>query len=136
MHPMLHHALRLEALTEILAHIKSIPCVRVSSAQARGKAKQYPYWGAVRYELRLNKKGKPCLYPLDRAYSDRRSKKLAERDAETIAKAENRCLVLAARGNIDMKFCTSQKCLDHVWFDSRVQHVIGLLDLATDKCGT
>jgi hypothetical protein len=67
-----------------------IQCVRVSSAQAMGSAKQYSYWGAVRYEIRRNKKGQLTFIAQERASSDRRSYRLAEKDAEEIANSENR----------------------------------------------
>lgn len=63
-------------------------CVRVSSAQARGAAKKYSYWGAVRYELRLvGRDDHPSLIPQERASSDRRSIDLAIRDAEAMARS-------------------------------------------------
>lgn len=68
-----------------------IPFVRVSSAQARGNAKNYAYWGAVRYELRLRKSDdEPVLVACERASSDRRSKRLAYEDARDIARDEGR----------------------------------------------
>lgn len=71
----------LASLANIVAALGSIPTVRVSSAQARGRAGQYPYWGAVRYEVRIGRDGRPINVPLERASSDRRSKRLAKRDA-------------------------------------------------------
>lgn len=68
-----------------------IQAVRVSSAQARGAAKQYPYWGAVRYEIRLRQRdGVPVAVAQERASSDRRSRRLAEQDASDIADREGR----------------------------------------------
>lgn len=75
-----------------------IPCVRVSSAQARGAAKKYSYWGAVRYEVRLRLDGVPTYAALGRARSDRRSEALAHRDAEELARSEGRLVVVAAPG--------------------------------------
>lgn len=74
-------------------HIKkngTIPTVRVSSAQAKGAAKHYAYWGAVRYEIGVNRAGLPTNRALERASSDRRSRRLAESDAAAIAKEEGR----------------------------------------------
>jgi hypothetical protein len=63
-----------------------VPAVRVSSAQARGRAKRWLYWGAVRYEVRWSpKRGRPTAQAVERASSDRRSRRLAEQDAETLA---------------------------------------------------
>lgn len=84
----------LSVLAEHLRAHEPIPTIRVSSAQARGNAKNYPYWGAVRYEIRLTRDGRhPTNVALERASSDRRSYRLAERDADTLAADENRILV-------------------------------------------
>lgn len=86
--------MKIELLKEYIRKNGAIPCVRVSSAQAKGAAKAYAYWGAVRYEARLRKRdGKPTLVALERASSDRRSQRLAEEDAEKIAENENRVYV-------------------------------------------
>lgn len=77
-----------------------IPTVRVSSAQASGKAKNYPYWGAVRYEIRINSKGNLSNIALGRASSDRRSYRLAEEDMEILSKNENR-IMLYRIGELD-----------------------------------
>lgn len=69
-----------------------IQCVRVSSAKARGLAKKYRYWGAVRYEIRLTRSGISAV-PCGRANSDRRSYRLAQQDAEDIAGQENRIVI-------------------------------------------
>lgn len=80
--------------TEILAaYIRNhgpIGTVRVSSAQAKGRASQYSYWGAVRYELRVTQTGKIANMPCERASSDRRTYAGAKRDAEAIAESEGR----------------------------------------------
>lgn len=68
----------------------SIGAVRCSSAQARGRAKDYAYWGAARYEVRLGVDGYPTCVAQERASSDRRSQGLAEQDADEIATAEGR----------------------------------------------
>lgn len=76
---------------EILRPYLPIPTVRVSSAQARGAAKQYAYWGAVRYEIRETADGRAVSnIPLERASSDRRSERLAGQDADGIAGREGR----------------------------------------------
>lgn len=74
-------------------HIRThgpIPTVRVSSAQAKGAAKGYSYWGAVRYEIRITRDGLPANRPLERASSDRRSIAGAERDLADLAEREGR----------------------------------------------
>ena len=83
----------MNAITSLAAIINQrgpIPSVRVSSAQARGAAKHYAYWGAARYELRLTKSGAVSNCAVERASSDRRSVRLAEADAERIAEREDR----------------------------------------------
>ena len=70
-----------------------IPAVRVSSAQARGAAKRYSYWGAVRYEIRLRKSDDEIIVTAcERASSDRRSHRLAVADMMDIAERENRLI--------------------------------------------
>ena len=64
--------------------------VRVSSAQARGAAKKYAYWGATRYHVRIARAGHITCVPIERATSDRRSTAGAERDADALAVAEGR----------------------------------------------
>ena len=61
------------------------------AAQARGAAKSYSYWGAVRYEVRLDRQGHPTHVALERASSDRRSYRLAQSDALELALSEERC---------------------------------------------
>jgi hypothetical protein len=81
------------ALSILADHIRSfgpIKTVRVSSAQARGFAKRFNYWGAVRYEIRLGWHGQPTNVPLERARSRRRSLDLAFDDAAEIAEKEGR----------------------------------------------
>lgn len=78
-----------------------ILCVRVSSAQARGKAARYPYWGAVRYRIIVRQRdGKPSAVAEERASSDRRSQRLAESDAVDIALAESRIVIRSGRGRL------------------------------------
>lgn len=64
---------------------------RVSSAQARGAAGRYPYWGAVRYAVRITRAGHLSSVALERASSDRRSIRLAEKDCDEMAAREGRC---------------------------------------------
>lgn len=104
---------------------KTLPvqCVRVSSAQASGAAKQYSYWGAVRYEIRLNKRGQLTFTAQQRASSDRRSYRLAVEDAKEIAGKENRLfldlnpgplpLIIIKELGLDMFECSSLK--DKEW---------------------
>lgn len=67
-----------------------VQAVRVSSAQAKGVAKRYCYWGAVRYEIRVNYYGILSSVAQEKASSDRRSMKLAIKDAFDLAKKEKR----------------------------------------------
>lgn len=92
-----------ELVERIKGYLKehgSIGAVRVSSAQARGRAKRYPYWGAVRYQIRLSRDGRVIVVPEERASSDRRSEILAWSDARDIAAAEGRVLIVGARGEL------------------------------------
>lgn len=83
------HASKL--LVRYLRKHGNIPTVRVSSAQAKGAAKKYAYWGAVRYEIRPTAKGEFVTHrPTEQASSDRRSRDLAERDAEQLREKEGR----------------------------------------------
>jgi hypothetical protein len=59
-----------------------IKCVRVSSAKAKGKAKNYPYWGTAIYEIRPSKEGHVTSVVIQGASSDRRSHRLAIQDAK------------------------------------------------------
>ena len=77
----------LAALAAVISKHGPITAIRVSSAQASGAAKQYAYWGAVRYRISLAKDGTPCARPLERASSDRRSLRLAEQDADAAARS-------------------------------------------------
>jgi len=62
--------------------------LRVSSAQARGAAKRYSYYGVALYQLGLGKAdGLPVLRCESGARSDRRSRSLAEKDADEKAAA-------------------------------------------------
>lgn len=67
-----------------------IKSARVSSAQARGAAKRYAYWGAVRYMIRLTPDGRVVNTACERASSDRRSERLADRDLEALCDREGR----------------------------------------------
>lgn len=64
-----------------------IPCVRVSSAKARGRAAKYAYWGVAKYRLRRAADGDGVVCAATgRAKSDRRSERLAWQDARDIAR--------------------------------------------------
>lgn len=78
-------------LSVIIAAQGPLPTVRVSSAQARGAAKKYAYWGAARGEIRARRRdGKLTCVSVERASSDRRVEHLAADDAELIADREGR----------------------------------------------
>lgn len=83
----------LTILTQYLATHGPIGLVRVSSAQAKGAAKRYAYWGAVRYMLHLTADGVPTFAPEERASSDRRTIEGAQKDAEQIANTEGRIYI-------------------------------------------
>jgi hypothetical protein len=84
----------LEEALEILRRVGPLRAVRVSSAQARGYAKQFAYWGAVRYRVQWSAKHNwPVAVPVERASSDRRARHLAEQDAYELADRENRFIL-------------------------------------------
>lgn len=79
------------AVVGVIRSCGPLRAVRVSSAQARGAAKRYAYWGAVRYAIKLSADGQRLICAaLERASSDRRSLRLAESDAEALAESEGR----------------------------------------------
>lgn len=80
----------LEILAAVIRASGPIPAARISSAQARGRAKQYSYWGVVPYEIRLNRAGQPTACPRGRASSDRRSYERAVRDLENFCERTGR----------------------------------------------
>lgn len=77
-------------LKKIIKRFGPIPTIRVSSAQAKGAAKRFAYWGPARYQIVLTREGKLSNLPLERARSARRAKWLAKDDADKIAEAEGR----------------------------------------------
>lgn len=100
----------LEQLSAIVRERGPLRSCRVSSAQARGKAKQYSYWGAVRYRIRFSADGRLVNTALERATSDRRSQRLAHNDLLELADAENRviCGKIGALGEADAEFVLQQ----------------------------
>jgi len=96
-----------ERLANYIRTVGPIKTVRVSSAQARGLAKRYAYWGAVRYQVQLSRDGTPKHVALGRANSDRRSYRLAEKDALAIADSEGRIYVELDPGQLDELECES-----------------------------
>lgn len=84
------------ALDQLKRYIEKhgpIKTARVSSAQARGAAKKWSYWGVARYEMYINAKGDVVNRALERAGSDRRSTKLADDDLKTLCEREGRIYV-------------------------------------------
>ena len=67
-----------------------VSTVRVSSAQASGAARAYPYWGISRGEVIVTTRGHLSVVSRERAGSDRRSYRLAEQDRDTCAIDEHR----------------------------------------------
>jgi len=82
--------LRAAVLAALVRQYGPVPCARVSSAQASGAAKRYPYWGVVRYEIRLRKDGQLSAVACERAASDRRSTRLVEQDRDELCEREGR----------------------------------------------
>lgn len=80
----------IETLREIVDTHGPIATVRVSSAQAHGRAKQYAYWGAVRYQIRLTAAGVLTHTACGRASSDRRTYFGAAKDAVALAERTGR----------------------------------------------
>lgn len=83
----------MSAISHLAHYIRThgpIATARVSSAQARGRAKKYSYWGVVRYELRLSRDGRPINVALERASSDRRSERLVDQDCDALCDCEDR----------------------------------------------
>lgn len=93
--PPSQHISYTKALARFIRARGPVPTVRVSSARARGRAKAYAYWGAVRYEITLDAGGHPQNRALCRATSDRRSRRLALEDAAYLASAERRVMLQA-----------------------------------------
>lgn len=95
-------------MTAMLAeHIRKhgpVKAVRVSSACASGRAKQYAYWGVARYEIRLTNNGMPASFCTSRAPSARRSKRLAQEDARLISDMERR-VIISRIGTLDEYEC-------------------------------
>lgn len=77
----------LEILTKHIEANGPIKTARVSSAQS---ATKYSYWGAARYEIRITKAGHLSNVALERASSDRRSKRLAQQDCDALCEREGR----------------------------------------------
>lgn len=75
-----------EVLISVIEKFGPIKTARVSSAQAKGAAKTYSYYGAVRYQVYLNRRGVLSNRALERASSDRRSYRLAEQDCEALGR--------------------------------------------------
>jgi hypothetical protein len=92
-----------------------VKTVRVSSAQAKGSAKKYAYYGAARYLIDLNRQGEPTHICLSRARSDRRSFRLAEQDALAIAAEEGRLVVDYRTGKLNEQQCAMilEQIMDH-----------------------
>jgi len=124
----------MSAKVELAAYIRvhgPIGTVRVSTAQAKGLAKRYAYWGAVRYEITLRRDGMPTHVALERASSDRRSYRLAEKDADHIADREDRIYVEWGPGALDEQQCKDILERLHRWSDSSTEQ-----NCVTQNCVT
>lgn len=115
---------RTYALIACLKILGKIDCVRVSSAQS---GTRYNYYGVVRYECRLNRKGTPSLYALYRATSDRRSITLALEDADDAAFRERRVHFRGSSRKVGPT--RTEMLLNHVWHVPEVAHIIAVLEM-------
>lgn len=80
--------LSVDPLYHYLISGNEIKAFRVSSAQARGKAKMYAYWGVAEYSIVWSDKHAfPVSRALSRAPSSRRVRHLAESDADELAES-------------------------------------------------
>lgn len=86
----LRDIVRRVVVTEYIQAHGPIKTVRVSEAQAKGRAKRYSYWGAVRYTVRLSRTKQLLNMPVEQASSARRAYRLAVEDANALAVAEDR----------------------------------------------
>lgn len=81
----------IERLARYLRHHGQVRTARVSSAKARGAAKQYAYYGAARYMLTVAERdGLPINIPIEAARSDRRAYRLALADMDSLCYFERR----------------------------------------------
>jgi hypothetical protein len=98
-----------------IAKYGPIKSIRVSSAQARGAAKKYSYWGAARYEIIITKNGNISNIAIERASSDRRSERLAHEDADKIAIKEGRihCQTIGRLSDKEIKNILSELNSDY-----------------------
>jgi hypothetical protein len=77
-------------LIEVIQTRGPIKTARVSSAQARGFAKKFAYWGVARYQIALGADGQPVNKVVSGASSDRRSLRLVTNDLEDVCSSEVR----------------------------------------------
>ena len=78
---------------DVLRQLLPLPAARVSSAHARGRARDYAYWGAVRYTVHESVDGRVVVTADECASSDRRSQRLAEADCDDLCDREGRVRV-------------------------------------------
>jgi len=90
----------LKTLKEIIVTCGPIPTVRMSVAKARGFAKQFKYFGATRYQLRLSVDGKLINMPLERARSEHRTERACSRRLQALSETERR-IPLQTLGELD-----------------------------------
>lgn len=81
----------MSALADLTTRLEKSPIrtARVSSTRT-GSCCPYPYWDAVRYQVRLSGRGYPTNVALARAGFGRRSIRLAEQDCDAICEREGR----------------------------------------------
>ena len=75
----------IDRLAQVIRMHGPLDIVRVSSARASGRAKQFSYWDIVHYVVDLDKWGRPTSHACGHASSDRRSRTLEFRDAQALA---------------------------------------------------
>jgi hypothetical protein len=102
----------------LVAHLRrggTIPAARCSSAQARGKAARYSYWGATSYVIRWSEDSMRAVAVAEsRATSARRSHRLAIEDTCALAK-ERGGIVIESTGALSQADLDRARawCLEH-----------------------
>ena len=116
-----------QVLANYIANQGPIPTARVSSARSGAP---YSYWGAVRYEIRLDRRGYPSNVAKECARSDRRSQSLATQDCVDLCNAENR-IHLQRIGRLNLK--TADYILRELRFSAETDQPIYT---DCENCGT
>lgn len=113
-------------LSDLLKISGPIPVIKVSSAKAKGRAKQYSYWGIAEYEICNRKKdGIPIAKAVCAAPSQFRSKIKAYRIAEEKSKETKKLLI-----NYSGELCRED--IIEVIIDSYTDKIMDLLKIEED----